>query len=55
MSIMANSRESYSHTWKVLIPVLLCPLQELKVVLHLALDKHFHGYRAIDAVFAEDV
>lgn len=40
-------------TWIVLVPVLLRPLQELQVVLHLALDEHFHRNGAVDVMSTE--
>ena len=39
----------------VLIPVLLRPLQELQVILHLAFDEVGHGDGSLNAVFAEGV
>ena len=39
----------------VLVPVLLAPLQELEVILHLALDEVGDGKGPVDVVFAEGV
>ena len=38
-----------------MVPVFLCPLQELQVVLHLALHKRLGRQRTIDSMFAESV
>lgn len=40
---------------KVLVPVLLRPLHELEVVLHLALDQLLHGDGSVDVVFTEQI
>ena len=42
-----------SCTREVLVPEALCPLQELEIVLHLALDEHLDGDGAVDRVLAE--
>lgn len=42
-----------NRTREVLVPEALCPLQELEVVLHLALDEHLDGDGAVDLVLAE--
>lgn len=42
-------------TREILVPVPLAPLQELEVILHLALDQLLGVERAIDMVFAEGV
>ena len=43
------------RTRVVLVPEALCPLQELQVVLHLALDQLLDRDRPVDMVFAESV
>jgi hypothetical protein len=39
----------------VLVPEALCPLQELEIVLHLALDELFDRDGAVNVVLAESV
>lgn len=40
---------------KVLVPVLLDKLEELEVVLHLALDERLDPNRLVDLVFGERI